>query len=86
MHALGLCRLRNLEPRKPVQRYQWERPGDLIHVDTKQLVRFERVGHRFTGDRRLPGLGSQAHPHQPLHATHQRQCGAFHQNPPGGKG
>ncbi len=26
------------------------------------------------------GLGSQAHPHQALHATHQRQSGAFHQN------
>jgi len=25
----------------------------MIHVDTKQLARFERVGHRITGDRRL---------------------------------
>ncbi|WP_235300158.1 DDE-type integrase/transposase/recombinase [Synechococcus sp. GFB01] len=32
MNALGLGRLRNLEPKKPVQRYQWERPGDMIHV------------------------------------------------------
>jgi hypothetical protein len=52
MNALGLGRLRNLEPQKPVQRYQWERPGDMIHVDTKQLARFERVGHRITGGRR----------------------------------
>jgi transposase len=44
MNALRLGRLRNLKPRKPVQRYQWERPGDMIHVDTKQLARFERVG------------------------------------------
>ena len=44
MNALGLGRLWNLEPRKPVQRYQWERPGDMIHVDTKQLTRFELVG------------------------------------------
>jgi hypothetical protein len=44
MNALGLGRLRNLESRKPGQRYQWERPGDMIHVDTKQLARFERVG------------------------------------------
>jgi len=32
----------------------------MIHVDTKQLARFERVGHRITGDRRLgcsPGAG-----------------------------
>jgi len=25
----------------------------MIHVDTKQRARFERVGHRITGDRRL---------------------------------
>jgi hypothetical protein len=35
-----------------VQRYQWEKPGDMIHVDTKQLARFQRIGHRITGDRR----------------------------------
>ena len=52
MKALGLRRLRNLEPKVPVQRYQWEKPGVMIHVDTKQLARFERVGHRITGDRR----------------------------------
>ena len=51
MKALGLGRLRNLDPKPPVQRYQWEKPGDMIHVDTKQLARFERVGHRITGDR-----------------------------------
>jgi transposase InsO family protein len=34
-------------------RYQWARPGDMIHVDIKQLARFDRVGHRITGDRRL---------------------------------
>ena len=52
MKSLGLGRLRNLEPKTPVQRYQWEKPGDMIHVDTKQLARFQRVGHRITGDRR----------------------------------
>lgn len=52
MKALGLGRLRNLDPKVPVQRYQWEKPGDMIHVDTKQLARFERIGHRITGDRR----------------------------------
>ncbi|MCP9773900.1 IS481 family transposase [Synechococcus sp. Tobar12-5m-g] len=52
MNTLGLGRLKNLEPKVPVRRYQWERPGDMIHVDTKQLARFERVGHRITGDRR----------------------------------
>lgn len=53
LKALGLGRLRNLEPRPPVRRYQWQRPGEMIHVDTKQLARFRQVGHRITGDRRL---------------------------------
>ena len=52
LKALGLGRLKNLKPAEPVRRYQWERPGDMIHVDTKQLARFERVGRRITGDRR----------------------------------
>ena len=53
LKAIGLGRLRNLQPAEPVRRYQWAQPGDMIHVDTKQLARFERVGHRITGDRRL---------------------------------
>ena len=53
LKAIGLGRLKNLQPAEPVRRYQWARPGDMIHVDTKQPVRFERVGHRITGDRRL---------------------------------
>ena len=59
LKGLGLGRLKNLQPAEPVRRYQWARPGDMIHVDTKQLARFERVGHRITGDRRLgcsPGM------------------------------
>ena len=52
LKALGLGRLKNLQPAEPVRRYQWARPDDMIHVDTKQLARFERVGHRITGDRR----------------------------------
>jgi len=60
LKSMGLGRLRNLQPKEPVRRYQWAQPGDMIHVDTKQLARFERVGHRITGDRRLgcsPGAG-----------------------------
>jgi hypothetical protein len=44
MRRLGLNRLRNLDPKPPVQRYQWERPGDMIHVDIKQLARFNGQG------------------------------------------
>jgi transposase len=60
LKAIGLGRLGSLEPKEPVRRYQWAQPGDMIHVDTKQLARFERVGHRITGDRRKgcsPGAG-----------------------------
>jgi transposase InsO family protein len=32
-------------------RYEYARPGGLIHLDIKRLGRFERVGHRITGDR-----------------------------------
>jgi transposase InsO family protein len=51
LNRRGLGRLRNLEPKTPVQRYECERPGDLIHVDVKTLARFRKMGHRITGDR-----------------------------------
>jgi transposase len=34
LKALGLGRLKNLQPAEPVRRYQWAQPGDMIHVDT----------------------------------------------------
>lgn len=52
LHRLGLGRLRYLNPPPPVQRYEWGRPGELIHVDTKKLGRIERPSHRVTGNRR----------------------------------
>jgi transposase InsO family protein len=51
----GLGRLRALEPRPPVVRYQRERPGELLHLDSKKLGRITGVGHRITGDRRNQG-------------------------------
>ena len=47
----GLSRLKDIEPAEPVRRYERENPGDMIHIDIKKLGRFERVGHRITGDR-----------------------------------
>ena len=35
----------------PPRRYEWSRSGALRHIDVKRLVRFERPGHRVTGDR-----------------------------------
>ena len=52
LRQLGLGKLAALEPRPPVVRYQRERPGELIHIDTKKLGRIAAVGHRITGDRR----------------------------------
>ena len=34
-----------------MQRYEHERPGELLHIDIKKLGRFDKVGHRITGDR-----------------------------------
>lgn len=51
VRRLGLPRLRCLEPRPPVVRYERARPGELVHVDTKKLARITRgVGHRITGN------------------------------------
>ena len=47
----GLSRLKDLDPAEPVRRYERQHPGELIHIDIKKLGRFERVGHRITGDR-----------------------------------
>jgi transposase InsO family protein len=52
LHRLGLNRLSALEPAEPVRRYERDRPGEMIHIDIKKLGRFNRIGHRITGDRR----------------------------------
>src|SRR5947208_14814768 len=51
LRRLGLSSLKALEPAEPVRRYEREHPGELIHIDIKKLGRFDRVGHRITGDR-----------------------------------
>ena len=48
----GLSKLSDLQPREPVQRYEHEQPGDLLHIDIKKLGRIERPSHRVTGNRR----------------------------------
>lgn len=47
----GLSRLKNLEPPGPTIRYERDDPGELLHIDTKRLGRFDRVGHRITRKR-----------------------------------
>jgi transposase InsO family protein len=41
----GLSR-RPRQPAPPTRRYEWSRPGALLHVDTAQLAAFRRPGHR----------------------------------------
>ena len=53
LQRLGLNKLSALEPAEPIQRYERERPGELIHLDIKKLGRIGSVGHRITG--RHPG-------------------------------
>jgi transposase InsO family protein len=51
LKRLGLNKLKMLEPAEPVRRYERAHPGELIHIDIKKLGKFNRVGHRITGER-----------------------------------
>jgi transposase InsO family protein len=55
-HEVG--RLRDLEPRPPVVRYERENAGELVHLDIKKLARIERIGHRIHGDRSRRSVGA----------------------------
>ena len=55
LRRLGLHRLKRLEPRPEVIRYEWPAPGDLVHLDTKKLGRIDGVGKRFGGPNRGGG-------------------------------
>lgn len=48
LHRLGASR-RPKAPRPITRRYEWERPGALVHVDTARLARFNVPGHRTRG-------------------------------------
>lgn len=47
----GMSKLTDLSPKEDVQRYEHDAPGELLHIDIKKLGRFDKVGHRITGDR-----------------------------------
>jgi transposase InsO family protein len=51
LRAVRLSRARDLDPPAPVVRYERKTPGEMIHLDIKKLGRFEKPGHRVTGDR-----------------------------------
>jgi transposase InsO family protein len=51
LRAVRLSRARDLDPPAPMIRYERKAPGEMIHLDIKKLGRFEKPGHRVTGDR-----------------------------------
>lgn len=55
----GLNRLSRLTAPPVITRYEWSRPGELVHLDVKPLARIAGVGHRIHGDRRtrVKGIG-----------------------------
>jgi transposase InsO family protein len=50
LHRHGLSR-RPRGERQTYRRYEWSRPGALLHMDVKKLGRFRVPGHRVTGSR-----------------------------------
>lgn len=58
LRRAGLHRLAELEPALPDNRYEYAQPGQLLHLDIKKLGRFQRPGHRITGDRQVTSRGS----------------------------
>ena len=48
---IGLGKLCRLEPAEAANRYERQRPGELLHVDVKKLGRIHGAGHRMTGSR-----------------------------------
>ena len=53
LRKLGCSRLASLEVKPPVRRYQWENPGQMLHLDIKRLGRIDGVGHRKAGTRQV---------------------------------
>jgi transposase InsO family protein len=59
LRRIGLGKLSRLEPPEPPNRYERARPGELIHIDVKKLVRIEGgAGHRATGRRTSHARGA----------------------------
>ena len=51
LKRIGLGKRSRLEPPEPPNRYERRHPGELVHVDIKQLGRVRGAGHRVTGSR-----------------------------------
>jgi transposase InsO family protein len=58
LKRLGLGKRSRLQPPEPSNRYERRHPGELVHVDIKQLGRISRrgAGHRVVGNRKSQGV------------------------------
>ena len=66
LRRLGLGKLAHLAPKPPVVRYERSTPGEMIHLDIKELGKIKGVGHRFAP--RGPGMhGNRGHGWDFLH-------------------
>jgi transposase InsO family protein len=62
---VGLGKLSRLEPPEPPNRYERQRPGELVHVDVKKLGRIRGgAGHRITGRRHYKQTRTDADGHR----------------------
>jgi transposase InsO family protein len=59
LHRHGLSQRRR-SARETYRRYEWSRPGALLHVDVARLARFDRPGHAVTSDRTTTGAEKRA--------------------------
>jgi transposase InsO family protein len=57
LHRHGVSR-RPRGQRQSYRRYEWSRPGALLHMDVKKLARFSVPGHRSHGDRSIRNRGA----------------------------
>jgi transposase InsO family protein len=55
LKRIGLGKRSKLQPPEPPNRYERRHPGELVHVDIKQLGRIRGVGHRISGLRASQG-------------------------------
>jgi len=54
----GGCSRQPKPERERVVRYEWDCPGDLLHMDIKRYARFDAPGHAVTGDRSRRSRGA----------------------------
>jgi transposase InsO family protein len=51
LKRIGLGKRSRLEPPEPLNRYERRHPGELVHIDIKQLGRVRGAGHRVLSSR-----------------------------------